>query len=169
MSVYSWVMRSPYGRIFAQNKQPTITDKARHGDIWISPLGMYYFSRSATQVGNPGTGVWVAVAQQQAIAPLVMRATPLPAGAGNTVLSGTLQIDIAAGVATGGSVVVTGLNSRIIAGTPVTVAILETTGTLTQMTAIGTNPGEITFTITAVGGALAAGTTATIAFSANPV
>lgn len=163
-------MRSPYGRIFAQNEQPTITDEARHGDIWISPLGMYYFSRSATQVGTVAGGTWVAVAQHQAIAPLVMAATPLAAGAGNTVLSGTLSIAIAAGVANGGSVVVTGLNSRIVAGTPVTVAILETTGTLTGMTAVGTGAGQITFTITAgTGGALAAGTTATIAFSANPV
>lgn len=175
MSVYSWGMRSPYGRIFAQPEQPDTTAQARHGDIWIGPLGMYYFSRSGAQVGNPGTGTWVSVVQQQAVPPIAVDVAPAAtaaAGAGNQVLSGTIAMTADGTYTNPGTTtfLVSGLNSRIIAATPVTANLISTDGAVTSVTGVGSAGGTITFTLVGpVGLLLANNGTLTFSFTAYPV
>lgn len=169
MSVYSWVMRSPYGRIFAEPTLPT-TEQARHGDMWVSPVGLRVFLRTPGQVGNPGTGIWSAVGDSQ-FGPqaftLANAATGSAAPAG-VFYAGEFVLTAAGGAVT--TFLVDSLSALIVGGgvpTTVNAIIIESSNAPTEaggVTAVGSAAGTITFTFATP---LPVGETARIAFLAR--
>lgn len=145
-------MRSPYGRIFAQPTPPDAL-QARHGDLWVSPLGLQFFSRTPDQVGNPGTGVWTAVQTAPATAEIVANY-----GASGTVFSasggtsGQLRLTATANIANNDDFDVDSLSTSVDAAIlgQVSATIVSTTSTnLASIAAAVTATGVITITLTA--------------------
>lgn len=161
-------MRSSYGRIFAEPTPPDAL-QARHGDLWVSPVGLQFFSRTPGQVGNPGTGVWTAVTVQPLYNGTVTAANDAVAVAAATLAtSGTLTLEGDAVTRTPTSIVISGLSTAIrnapTASSTVTLVVGTNTSALVIGAATATAAGQITIAITS--GTIAPGTSVVLSFYA---
>jgi len=158
-------MRSPYGRIFAEPRPPTAL-QARHGDIWVSPLGLQVFTVSP----ETGTGIWTAIQTAPAVPSLTRNwaATGNSFAAGSTGLSGQITLTATGVLVNTNTFSITGLSVGLDTGvTPIPlirVMIVSTDSLVTAVAAACTAvPGTVEFTIT---GSMAVGTTLTVSFYA---
>lgn len=171
MSVYSWGMRSPYGRIFAQPEPPDAL-QARHGDLWVSPLGLQFFSRTPGQVGSPGTGVWTAVQMSPAVPVLTGAWTNTAENfvSGSLGLSGQINLTTDGVIVTNDTFTVSGLAASLNLTAPVfpliRVAFTSSSALLTGIAGVCTAAaGVLQFTVTTTG-PLPIGTTISVSFYA---
>lgn len=160
-------MSSTYGRIFAQPTPPDETSQARHGDLWVSPVGLRVFLRTPAQVGNPGTGFWSAVGDSQ-FGPQAFTLANAATGSAAPVgafYSGEFVLT-AAGAPGVTTFDIDSLSALVVGATVVNAVIMESSNAATLaggITAAGSAPGTITFTFAT---ALPNAGTARIAFLA---
>ncbi len=165
-------MRSPYGRIFAQPEPPDAL-QARHGDLWVSPVGLQFFSRTPGQVGSPGTGVWTAVQMSPAVPVLTGVWTNTAENFSSVAslgLSGQINLTTDGAIVNGNTFTVSGLAASLVNTAPVFPLIRVTfTSSSALLTGIAgactAAAGVLQFTVTTTG-PLPIGTTISVSFYA---